>query len=95
MSAHSIIAGALECELLDYGQSADNEVDAILERIRKALAPNMPRLEYELKTADIRHDAEAALADYVLLNVSMTADAIIEALYEARQTEKEEPEKTT
>lgn len=85
MNAHSIIASPLEYELFDCGVTADDEVAAILERVRKVIAPQMPRFEYELKTADIKRDAEQVLAQYVVLNVNMTTDAIVDALYETNQ----------
>jgi hypothetical protein len=79
---HRTIIDALQYEYVN-GVTADVHVRQLFERIRKVLAPDMPRLQYELLVADIRRDAEDALAWYVGFDPIKTADAIVEALDEA------------
>lgn len=80
-----VIISALQDEYGD-NPTADVHVQQLFEDIRKVLAPAMPRLQYELLVADIRREAEDALAWYVGgFDPIRTADAIVEALDEAQR----------
>jgi hypothetical protein len=80
MNLQATIYAALEDELLYCGSSADDRVEEIFERLRKALAPNMSYRQFDLTVADAKRDVEETLSRYVLLDLEMTSEAIVDAL---------------
>jgi hypothetical protein len=80
MDLQTTIHAALEDELLYCGCSADDRVEEIFERLRKALVPNLPYQTFDLIVADAKRDAEEMLGHYVLLDLRITSEAIVDAL---------------
>ena len=80
MDLQTTIHAALEDELLYCGCSADDRVEEIFERLRKTLVPGMSYQTFDLAVADAKRDAEEMLGHYVLLNLRMTSEAIVDAL---------------
>jgi hypothetical protein len=89
MNLQATIHNAIEDELIYCGSSADDKVEEIFERLRKALAPDMSHQQFDLAVADAKRDAQETLSSYVRIDLEMTSEAIADALATSETPEGE------
>jgi hypothetical protein len=84
MNLQQVIEAALDFDVIDFGDSY-GVVDTIfngIDRILQQRLPHLSLLERDLLLADIRRNAEQALAPYVNLDSRQAAEAIANAVIE-------------